>query len=128
VRDEAKRGLRPFVHHHVDIISDSAQPYPSFVDLAQFLSKQVAKRMEGVNDKNALPFPAASYEESLSFLLKCLRNNIQRSGRTWSEYLAELSSAGDCLTLYRYVSLGSVQPSASRRPCACAQLVAHKLM
>lgn len=101
VRDEAKRGLRPFVHHHVDIISDSAQPYPSFVDLVQFVSKQVAKRMEGVNDKNALPFPAASYEESLSFLLKCLRNNIQRSGRTWPEYLADLSSAGDCLTLYR---------------------------
>lgn len=101
MRDEAKRGLRPYAHQDVDIISDTSQPYPPFAATVQFISQQTAQRMQNVSDKNALPFPAASYEEILRFLLKCLRANIKASGSSFKTYVATLTDSGDSLTRYR---------------------------
>lgn len=96
VKDEAFRGLKPFLRKGVDIVVDSTQPYPSFNRFIQFLMEEENL----LKQNNELPLPPAMFEELLRFLQTTFQSNANFGKISEIEFVKNLIQSEEKIVLF----------------------------
>eukprot|EP00026_Physarum_polycephalum_P000236 Phypoly_transcript_00236.p1 GENE.Phypoly_transcript_00236~~Phypoly_transcript_00236.p1 ORF type:complete len:1888 (+),score=384.04 Phypoly_transcript_00236:110-5665(+) len=113
IRDEGKKGLRPYVPRDGDIIPDDSQPYPNFPDLVNYFHAQCKARAATQRPAPGAPEPigltAPSYEQMILLFRSTLQHNAKSRNITIKEYINHLyqPDENNPINLYRnLVELG----------------------
>eukprot|EP01132_Coremiostelium_polycephalum_P004172 gene4172-5222_t len=109
IREEAKRGLEPYLHQGNMMIPGSVtkQPYPDFLQLLNCIlenRKEIreSKRKLGQGVIQVLGFTPTSYEHILELLRTCIRRTAFSLKQSPSQYLQEIYTKNpDAIKQYR---------------------------
>lgn len=97
VKDEAYRGLKPFIRKESDIVADSSQPYPDFVQFVKFLMQEEQKNDKSQEESS---FPPLIYEEFLKFLQATFQSNAKKEKFSEIDYVTQLIQTEEITVLY----------------------------
>eukprot|EP01103_Thecamoeba_quadrilineata_P013200 TRINITY_DN3590_c0_g1_i1.p1 TRINITY_DN3590_c0_g1~~TRINITY_DN3590_c0_g1_i1.p1 ORF type:complete len:1957 (-),score=534.48 TRINITY_DN3590_c0_g1_i1:30-5876(-) len=97
VKEEAKRGLKPYRHRDHDLVPDDTVPSPPFADLIMYISSALRVRISRQKKNrtagtSSLPFSPQVYENMLLFLRRCLHTSARDSKENIGKHLSLLKT------------------------------------
>eukprot|EP01116_Phalansterium_solitarium_P003414 TRINITY_DN14234_c0_g1_i1.p1 TRINITY_DN14234_c0_g1~~TRINITY_DN14234_c0_g1_i1.p1 ORF type:complete len:681 (+),score=200.65 TRINITY_DN14234_c0_g1_i1:140-2182(+) len=96
VKEEAFRGLRPFVRKDHDIVPDPTARYPPFVDVVAYIGRTSAERRKTrKGPAGSLDYPARVYEEMLKFAHTALADSAKAADLPVHLYVSRLLESED---------------------------------
>lgn len=126
MKDEAKRGLRPYIYKDNDVVADSTQPWPAFSELVLYVYSafqsrtEAAKKTPGIKSPTRIhsgeyfqettpliflsgpsplstSVPVGVYEETLAFLREVLQHSAPSRAEVAAWVAAQLQKVtNDC--------------------------------
>eukprot|EP01119_Soliformovum_irregulare_P015728 TRINITY_DN4466_c0_g1_i1.p1 TRINITY_DN4466_c0_g1~~TRINITY_DN4466_c0_g1_i1.p1 ORF type:complete len:1775 (+),score=639.94 TRINITY_DN4466_c0_g1_i1:70-5394(+) len=119
VKEEAQRGLKPYIYKDNDIIPDSSQPYPDYTTLVKEIHLKTAEKKRTITKsstgKQEIAYSPRVYEEILKFLKLTMKASADAQSKTLKDYLASLQEKdSDSLKLQIELINDAFDPSGGK--------------